>query len=501
MTAGQAADGGKGTAAGMVTAIIPLLLVGAAFALRTPLLNGPRFHPDEALFASFARSIAVWRDPLLAQAPVDKPPLLFYVQALAFPFLGPREMAARLPNLFASVLTVAVTYAAGLELARVDGLDSRAARWAGATAGLIVALAPLTVAMGATAFTDGLMVAWCMAAVLAAERKRPGRAGVWLGLGLATKYQALFFVPLVGGLLAVAGGEMRRIDWRRWMLGMLTPALVIVLWDLARGEGLSLMMAQARGYGTVRIASPGELWERLGAWLDLARLSSGGWAAVGLGAAGLVAWAGCRLFKKRGPTGRMMDLLAGWLLVYGLLHWGLTVQVWDRYLLPLAPVAGLFAGGLLARWPGAGLRRAGARWLFLALLAATMMPGAVRVAGGRLPLGGDHGLHDGIEQVAGFMDEYPYGTVLYDHWLSWELRYYLFDSKVYVSWFPDAATLTADLRAFGRSSPRFLIVPAWESADDLELAARSAGFVMAPIFQARRADGTISFQIFRLQGE
>ncbi|MCZ7673588.1 MAG: hypothetical protein M5U34_43960 [Chloroflexi bacterium] len=44
-----------------------------------------RFHSDEALFAWWARLIAVWRDPLLLTPAVDKPPLLFYMQALFYP--------------------------------------------------------------------------------------------------------------------------------------------------------------------------------------------------------------------------------------------------------------------------------------------------------------------------------------------------------------------------------------------------------------------------------
>ncbi len=143
-----------------------------AFGLRVPLLNGPRFHPDEALFASFARSIAVWRDPLLATAPVDKPPLLFYLQALCYPFLGPREMAARLPNLWASLVTVAITYAIARQLGRVaptaNDVRARAQCLGPTVAALIVALSPLAIAFGATAFTDPLMVMWGTAAVLAA---------------------------------------------------------------------------------------------------------------------------------------------------------------------------------------------------------------------------------------------------------------------------------------------------------------------------------------------
>ena len=67
------------------------------------------FHADEALFATWARLIAVWRDPLLLTQAVDKPPLLFYLQALFYPLFGPVEFAARLPSWIASLLLIPLT--------------------------------------------------------------------------------------------------------------------------------------------------------------------------------------------------------------------------------------------------------------------------------------------------------------------------------------------------------------------------------------------------------
>ena len=160
-----------------------LVVLCLAFALRVPRLNGPRFHPDEALFASFARGIAVWRDPLLRTGPVDKPPLLFYLQAVCYPFLGPREMAARLPNLFGSLLTVALTYAVTSRVLSVASGTIRALphtlsatpnrphsghRPAPLAAALLVACSPLAAAFGPTAFTVPLMVTWGTAALMAA---------------------------------------------------------------------------------------------------------------------------------------------------------------------------------------------------------------------------------------------------------------------------------------------------------------------------------------------
>jgi 4-amino-4-deoxy-L-arabinose transferase-like glycosyltransferase len=42
---------------------------------------------------------------------VDKPPLSFYLGALSMVAVGPSELAARLPALFASLVSVALVWA------------------------------------------------------------------------------------------------------------------------------------------------------------------------------------------------------------------------------------------------------------------------------------------------------------------------------------------------------------------------------------------------------
>ncbi|RMG96345.1 MAG: glycosyltransferase, partial [Chloroflexi bacterium] len=76
-------------------ALLGVVWITAVFRFRALFAN--TFHADEALFASWARLIAVWRDPLLVTQAVDKPPLLFYLQAVFYPLFGPVMWAARLP--------------------------------------------------------------------------------------------------------------------------------------------------------------------------------------------------------------------------------------------------------------------------------------------------------------------------------------------------------------------------------------------------------------------
>ena len=96
-----------------------LVLLIAAAGVRIALLGvDMRLHPDEALFATQARAIALGDDPLLREADVDKPPLTLYTLALSFRALGVREWSARLPNVFFSLLSVAVLYALARDLYR-----------------------------------------------------------------------------------------------------------------------------------------------------------------------------------------------------------------------------------------------------------------------------------------------------------------------------------------------------------------------------------------------
>ncbi|HID54780.1 MAG TPA: hypothetical protein EYP41_22425, partial [Anaerolineae bacterium] len=143
-------------------------LVLLAFFLRLRGLFANTFHADEALFASWARLIAVWRDPLLVTQPVDKPPLLFYLQALFYPLQGPVEWAARLPDFIASLLLVPLTAVFARYLERESQVSQISQIFSGPLmAAAFVAFSPLTIQFSATAFTDPLLTFWLTASLAA----------------------------------------------------------------------------------------------------------------------------------------------------------------------------------------------------------------------------------------------------------------------------------------------------------------------------------------------
>ena len=149
-----------------------LVLVAAVLLVSMGLRLAPwgqnRFLEDEALYAAWGLQIATGADPMLDGEPVDKPPLYPYVLAASFRLTGSTqggraaETAARLPSLLASVASVALVYALARALypgQQDDGLPALAA--------LLLALSPFDVLFASTAFTDPLLVALGLGALLA----------------------------------------------------------------------------------------------------------------------------------------------------------------------------------------------------------------------------------------------------------------------------------------------------------------------------------------------
>src|SRR5262245_39810657 len=107
---------------------ILILFVGSALRFQA-LARDVRFHPDEALFATFARSTAVNGDWLL-HGNLDKTPLSIYAIAFSMNLFGittlpngvltldvhAGEFAARVPSTLASILMMAVMYAVAKRL-------------------------------------------------------------------------------------------------------------------------------------------------------------------------------------------------------------------------------------------------------------------------------------------------------------------------------------------------------------------------------------------------
>ncbi len=521
-----------------------------AFGLRLVPAIQNRFHADEALYGAWAMRIVSERDGLLASVPVDKPPLAIYAMAASLFVFGHSEIAARLPNLIASVVSVALVWRWGQGLRRppskrsgrgsafvacprsaAEGVRSSSlAPHASSFAALAMALSPFNIAFGGTAFLDPLMVAWGLAACVAAARGRAGWAGILLGLACATKVQGLLFAPLVlmsqmfrtrmnadcaekiresaftPALRRTQCGAYVRVYVRPLISlgsGLATIVLLVFLWDAAR-EGTPFWLQQTINYGGIRAAFAGEVAPRLGGWLGLLTHFFGPIAGVILLIGVLILLVNALTREARARAAAIDLLLIAYTLGFFALHWLLAFPVWDRYLLILVPVGAMLAGRvatltvdlLAARGQSAG-------WLavqpiVLGVLAFAILPFAAQAARSEVAVGGDHGPHDGIDQVAAYLRGLPVGTVVYDHWLGWEFDFYLWDASLYRAYFETPADLAHNLCVFGQASTRYVVIPAGESPAKIARAIGAAGFALTPVQTPVDRFGRPSFAVYRV---
>ncbi|MCB9456396.1 MAG: glycosyltransferase family 39 protein [Anaerolineaceae bacterium] len=496
---------------------LPLLILVLATVLRLHALGvDTRFHPDEALFATFARQAAVNGDWML-RGPLDKPPLTIYAGALSMMFTGVTtlpdgvltldvhrgEFAARLPGTFASIILAAVMYAAARRLypGAGDFLPLGAL--------LLTALSPYAIAFSATAFTDGLMLLVITLALWQGAAERWGWGAVWLALGFGCKQQALLYIPLVLLVLVSRPSMRHAVRWLRFAIPLLVGLGLLFAWDAGRGQETSLWELAAANNDPGRLAHLDELLPRLGVWLGYSAVLAGTppvtalLAALGLGVA---LWRIISEFRRgssedtvgpaRSPTDRSAlhthtdAILLLYILAYGLLHWLVAFSQHDRYLLPLLPpILLLMARGLawfVNALPGlflsvaGGIRPSAATRQFivfgLPLLAFLLVP-AWDASEGRVPVGGDRGAHAGIDVLAEYLNAKPLATVIYDHWLGWELGYYMgaWSNKRRV-YYPTPEALVHDARNLPEREPRYFPTPADAPVTPWLAALRTAGF-------------------------
>lgn len=467
------------TRGGAEAVALAALLVG--WALRLVLLDRWPLREDEAIYSFWARSVT--GDPFFLTVWPDKPPLFLWMQAAALHWFGPSAAGARLLSIGASTAMIALAW--------------RAARafWsprAGAIAALLLALGPLAITFGPTAYTDSLLVFWGVAALALGARGRWWTAGVALGAAIFTKQQGLFYLPLMAALPFVVQPQVG--GWRVWPRlagGMALILLPVLVWDASRwATAPSPWDLGARNYGALALAAP-QLWaERARQWGHLLwylAASSGAWLL--LAAAALWgAWSWRDVASRRG--GRTLWLLLLWGVAFVALHWLSTVQPWDRYLLPLAPVTALLVAGLLA---AVKVPRALGLWGIAAVVlgAALLLGGpALTAARGGYPVGADHGDYAGLDEAFAWLRgqaEEP--NILYHNSVGWPAQFALFDEvaagSTQLRWFPHAVYL-ADNAAKSPQRARYLLEPDWAPTQGLAPALAQRGLALEERLRAGR---------------
>ncbi len=371
--------------------------------------------------------------------PVDKPPLLFYFQALFYPLQGPVEWAARLPNFFASILLIPLVGRIAFDLTEHN--HQRACLGAA-----VVAFSPIAIQFSATGFTDPLLTFWITLAIWHGLKPSRQPAGLWLGLGFLTKYQAILFLPLI--LWLERSHPTKLIKSVGWFLASIALLLV---WDWVPNGRIDLFGRQLSSYGGISFVEWADFSTQLGLWLTHIPFLVG-WGMIGI----VTIWVVGLWFQSGRVSFNQTGLVfTGYSLAYVALHLLIVNLSEPRYSLPLLP---LLAIGI-ATLPKVTLNRLRERpsansGLFtfervtaVAIAVCLILP-ALPAATGQYPFGGRPTNDDGANMIAQSIIDEPYGTVLYDHEYSWHWRYHFFWKGVHVEWFEDPADLQENLTAF-----------------------------------------------------
>lgn len=196
---------------------ILLLVVGIG---RMPLLD-----PDEGRFAAASVRMIETGDPIVpefnGEPRLNKPPLLYWLQAAAFILLGVNETAARTPSLLAGIATVLLV---------AFWARRRLPAGSAALAAIVLATMPLFFVCARIGITDMLLTLWITTALILWHETigRPGRAA---------RRPIAFAASLACGLAVLTKGPV----------GMILPAVVIgVTAAVTRRSG----MISLRGMGT-----------------------------------------------------------------------------------------------------------------------------------------------------------------------------------------------------------------------------------------------------------
>ena len=210
------------------------------------------FDYDEAAYAAVAREMWAsgdWLVPrLCGEAFFEKPPLLYWVQALGFVLFGVGELGARAGTALAGAATPLVLYA----FARRP-LGARSALFAAFALGTSLGLAVLA----RVAFTDMLLVLWFTVCLGALHRafEAPARGLSWFVLACVAAALAILTKGAIGVLLPGAAALAHLLSLGRWR-EVLRPGWIALAVPLVIGLGFSwhllLGLSQPGGFGFMR---------------------------------------------------------------------------------------------------------------------------------------------------------------------------------------------------------------------------------------------------------
>ena len=226
----------------------------------------------------------------------------------------------------------------------------------------------------------------------------------------------------------LANGLRERIaHLGKFAIACVLPLLLVAGWSFARPQP-DFLSASLANYGGLNFAPPDAYAERLLAWLPyLSILTS---PFVMIAALGSLLWLIAR--QRSGADFALAAGFAAWVA----LHVILIFPAWDRYMLPLAPLAALLVGRTAIYWLDF-LKQASHRVVGSLILVALLALPARAALANEIRAGRDFNLHAGVDQLGEwFWATDTTATIMYVHDLSWEMGYYTFGRALDRRWMP-----------------------------------------------------------------
>jgi Dolichyl-phosphate-mannose-protein mannosyltransferase len=198
----------------------------------------PLVEPDEGRNAEVAREMLAGGDWLIPRYDgfpyLDKPPVLFWLEAVSFRVFGVSEFAARFPSAAAALMTVLLTWFLACQM--FDGKS-------GIDAGVVFAVAPLAVIfsrfvifdMPLTLFETAALICFWQGETSSGRRRAYGVAFFAL-MGIATlvKGPVGFLIPLlVVTVYSLLRRRLRSLSGLPWGWGLLVFCAIVLPWFIA----------------------------------------------------------------------------------------------------------------------------------------------------------------------------------------------------------------------------------------------------------------------------
>ncbi len=318
-----------------------------------------------------------------------------------------------------------------------------------------------------------------------------------------TKQQGVFFVPLTLSVLIAGYPRARAMAAAglRVAGGLALTVLPVLYWDSLRwAVAPSPWDLGVRNYGALELLSV-EAWPdrvvRIADLLWYLTASNFVWIVLTAATVLAVVFVPRTGFAQSKRNSVLVLLLCGWAGLYLGIHAVLSLPVWDRYFLPLAPAFAILCG-----WLGARILASDSslwRQIVVGLWLVLLLPGGVQAARGEFPIGSDHGAYDGLREASAWLDSHsPAGAVLYHQSLSWHFKFYMYENPrdYTLRWIASPVALADDAAKRPRSA-RFVIAPAWQplrnfhpqlAARELELVqrAKEGNFTIYELMPRRR---------------